>query len=158
MTTSMGTAKASDFIVIPAGTYRIRVAGIAGTEAPAAHPEWGPGLEWTYDLIDPEDADLAAELKAAGDKFSDRTGLVAGPNSKARKRVESLIGRPLAEGEEATEDMVVGRIADAVVSNKANEKGVIRHYVEALVPVKKKKAAPEPQPVEDAGDEEEIPF
>jgi hypothetical protein len=151
--TSMGTAKASDFTVIPAGTYRVRIASVKPTEP---HPEYGPGLEWTFDLIDPEDAELAAELRDAGERFTARTGLVAGPNSKARKWVESVIRRPLDEeaGEEASDGMVVGQIVDALVTNKPNQKGVTRHYVETLVPVKKARKTPEPQPVEDAGEEE----
>jgi hypothetical protein len=151
--TSMGTAKASDFTVIPAGTYRVRIASGKPTEP---HPEYGPGLEWTFDLIDPEDAELAAELRDAGERFTARTGLVAGPNSKARKWVESVIRRPLDEeaGEEASDGMVVGQIVDALVTNKPNQKGVTRHYVETLVPVKKtKKPEPAPAPTEDEGEE-----
>jgi hypothetical protein len=153
--TSMGTAKASDFTVIPAGTYRVKIVSVKPTEP---HPEYGPGLEWTFDLIDPEDAELAAELRDAGERFTARTGLVAGPNSKARKWVESVIRRPLDEeaGEEASDGMVVGQIVDALVTNKPNQKGVTRHYVETLVPVKKAKKTPEPTPApdEDAGEEE----
>jgi hypothetical protein len=151
--TSMGTAKASDFTVIPAGTYRVKIVSVKPTEP---HPEYGPGLEWAFDLIDPEDAELAAELRDAGERFTARTGLVAGPNSKARKWVESVIRRPLDEeaGEEASDGMVVGQIVDALVTNKPNQKGVTRHYVETLVPVKKvKKPEPAPAPTEDEAEE-----
>jgi hypothetical protein len=161
MATSMGTAKATDFILVPPGTYRVRIAGVEGVDPPEDHPDYGPGLQWTFDLIDPEDAELAAEFRDAGQKFGARTGLVAGPNSKARKWVESLRGSPLDEGEEATTEMVVGRIADALVTNKPNQKGVTRHYIETLVPVKKKKPiaelAEQAKAAQDGADEE-LPF
>lgn len=129
-----------DYLLLEPGNYRVRVRAIEPFQSQGGS-DFGPAFKWTFDLIDPADADLAADLRERGQDLTAITSAKLGVNSsgvpsKLRAWAQACIGRELLEGEDLTDDMILGKVVDAVVEQKVDGKNILRSRIEKLVAVR----------------------
>lgn len=137
------------FYLIPAGSYVVRCLKVEESN----HEQYGPGVQWSIELPDPDDEEVVDALKDANQyplRFT--TPATFHKGSKTIQWAEAFAGRSFDEGEEWWLG-VAGRSAQATITNrppKNNPTGDIRHYIDALVPIRKKgKKKEEDTPAED---------
>ncbi len=145
----MPTYTATDYEPVPPGLYIGRLEVIE--EAESLHGVYYP---WVF-VIEDEGEFKGRRVRAnVSDKF--------GPQSKARRWCEQMIGRPIRKGEQFDTDVLLGKSYHIMVSNTPeDERGRVYDQVENVHRVRPKEN-PKPQEAEDPDDLEEefekIPF
>ena len=139
----------------PAGQYVVSLKEIEPLES-----DFGPQWRWIFSIksvvysSDDEAEDFIGEDLWG---FSSQ-GL--GPQHKARKWIEALMGQKLEEGYEVDEEDIIGKLAVANVVDHERKDGTASTKIAqdgGLSPYKKKgkKNKPAPEPVEDDDSEED---
>jgi hypothetical protein len=111
-----------------------------------ARSEHGPYYQWIFEIQDEgyEGRQIHANVS---DKF--------GPSSKARQWVESMIGRPLRNGERFDTDNLIGQDFHVTIVNVEKD-GRTYDNVVSVNAIRKAKAAKKEVPEADERDEEEF--
>lgn len=104
------------------------------TDAPAK--QFGPGLKWTYKMVDPESG-VTIQSRDGGDyELWQFTSVKLSPKSRARPFVESLLGRPLdtANREQPDVRQLIGRSMLGIVIHERREDGSDKAVVTSCKP------------------------
>lgn len=132
-------------MVIPAGNYIVRC---EKEPEEVTSEQYGPGVRWTLTLPDPDDEELVEQLK----EHQQYPLLFTTParydkGSKTIQWAEAFNGRAFELGEEWWH--LEGKSAVATITNrkpKNNPNGEVNHYIDALVPVKRRRRVDEETP------------
>ena len=101
----MTTFKAPDHTPVPSGIYTAQFEGTEQRES-----ERGPYVRWGWRIV---------SGKSAGRQVFDNTSTNFGPQAKARKRLERMLGRRIEPGEEVDPDDLTGELYTISVENTA---------------------------------------
>jgi len=139
----MATYTATDYEPVPPGLYTARLEEIK--EAQSQH---GIYYRWRF-VIEDESEQKGREVHAnVSDKF--------GPQSKARRWCEQMVGRAIRKGEQFDTDVLLGQSYHIMISNTSeDERGRIYDNVENVHAVRSKDD-PKPQKTEPDDPEEEF--
>jgi hypothetical protein len=145
----MPTYTATDYEPVPPGLYTATLEKIE--EATSAH---GTYYRWQFDIEDEGEQENRKVFANVSDKF--------GPQSKARRWCEQMIGRAIRKGEQFDTDTLLGQSYHIMVSNTPeDERGRVCDNVENVHAIRSKED-PKPQKVEEPDDAEtdvdEIPW
>lgn len=117
----------SDFIILEEGVYTVKVKNIESYN----HEVYGAGLKWTFacDLTEHPDA-----CNDNGDPLvvSAITPTGMNPGKKARKWVETILGRELEEGETPDEDAIIGQRVRAMIKVDKRKDGSEWNKIDSL--------------------------
>jgi hypothetical protein len=139
----MPTYTATDYEPVPPGLYTARLEKIE--EATSQH---GIYFRWQFIIEDEGEYKGRKVYANVSDKF--------GPQSKARRWCEQMIGRAIRKGEQFDTDTLLGRSYHIMVSNTPeDERGRVYDNVEN-VHVVRSKENPKPQKTEEFDDSEEV--
>jgi hypothetical protein len=131
----MPTYTAIDYEPVPPGLYTARLEKIE--EATSAH---GTYYRWQFDIEDEGGQEDRKVYANVSDKF--------GPQSKARRWCEQMIGRAIRKGEQFDTDALLGRTYHIMVSNTPeDERGRVYDNVENVHAVRSQDD-PKPQKTE----------
>jgi hypothetical protein len=86
----------------PVGVYKAAFNGMKQN----THPEFGPGVEWSFTI---------QEGEYAGQQISRTTAAAASPGNSAGRMVAAMTGRPLAQGEKVDFAAMKGKMFSVVV-------------------------------------------
>jgi hypothetical protein len=111
-----------------------------------AKSEHGTYYRWIFEI-----QDEGYEGRQIHANVSDRFG----PSSKARQWVESMIGRPLGNGEQFDTDNLIGRNFHVTIVNVEKD-GRTHDNIVSVNAIRKAKAAKQAEPEADERDEEEF--
>ena len=136
----MPTFTATDYEPVPPGLYTARLEEIK--EVQSQHGTYYP---WVF-VIEDEGKFQGRSVRAnVSDKF--------GPQSKARRWCEQMIGRPIRKGELFDTDVLLGRSYHVMVTNTPeDERGRVYDNVENVHRVR-----PQPEPVPEKTEEPDEP-
>jgi hypothetical protein len=138
----MPTYTATDYEPVPPGLYTARLEEIE--EATSQH---GTYYRWCFVIEDEGEHEDRKVFANVSDKF--------GPQSKARRWCEQMIGRAIRRGELFDTDALLGQSYHIMVSNTPeDERGRIYDNVENVHRVRQKEN-PKPQGAEEHEDPEE---
>jgi hypothetical protein len=145
----MPTYTATDYEPVLPGLYTARLEKIE--EATSQH---GTYYRWQFVIEDEGEQEERKVYANVSDKF--------GPQSKARRWCEQMIGRAIRKGEQFDTDALLGKSYHIMVSNTPeDERGRIYDNVENVHAVRSKED-PKPQKTEDPDDLKEefqnLPF
>lgn len=132
---------ATDYELLDPGLYVGRF-----VEVREAKSEHGTYYRWVFEIKD-EDYEGRRIHANVSDKF--------GPSSKARQWAESMIGRPLRNGERFDTDDLIGRDFHLTIVNVEKD-GRTYDNVASVNAIRKTKAAKQEGPEADDGEEEEF--
>jgi hypothetical protein len=136
------TYTATEYEPVPPGLYTARLEKIE--EATSQH---GTYYRWQF-VIEDEDGQEDRKVYA---NVSDKVG----PQSKARRWCEQMIGRAIRKGEQFDTDALLGQSYHIMVSNTPeDERGRVYDNVENVHAVRSKEN-PKPQKTEEPDDPEE---
>jgi hypothetical protein len=132
---------ATDYEPLEPGLYVGRL-----VEIREAKSEHGTYYRWIFEIQDEgyEGRQIHANVN---DRF--------GPSSKARQWVESMIGRPLGNGEQFDTDNLIGRNFHVTIVNVEKD-GRTHDNIVSVNAIRKAKAAKQAEPEADERDEEEF--
>jgi hypothetical protein len=132
---------ATDYEPVPPGLYTATLEKIE--EATSAH---GTYYRWQFDIEDEGEQENRRVFANVSDKF--------GPQSKARRWCEQMIGRAIRKGEQFDTDALLGQSYHIMVSNTPeDERGRVYDNVENVHAIRSK-VNPKPQKVEETDDAE----
>jgi hypothetical protein len=135
------TFTATDYEPVPPGLYTARLEEI--TEAQSQHGTYYP---WVFIIEDEGEFEGRRVRANVSDKF--------GPQSKARRWCEQMIGRPIRKGEQFDTDVLLGRAYHISVTNTPeDERGRVFDNVENVHAVRAKED-PRPQKTKEPDDPE----
>jgi hypothetical protein len=132
---------ATDYEPLEPGLYVGRL-----VEIREAKSEHGTYYRWIFEI-----QDEGYEGRQIHANVSDRFG----PSSKARQWVESMIGRPLGNGEQFDTDNLIGRNFHVTIVNVEKD-GRTHDNIVSVNAIRKAKAAKQAEPEADERDEEEF--
>jgi hypothetical protein len=137
----MPTYTATDYESVPPGLYTARLEKIE--EATSQH---GTYYRWQFVIEDEGEQGDRKVYANVSDKF--------GPQSKARRWCEQMIGRAIRKGEQFDTDTLLGRSYHIMVSNTPeDERGHVYDNVENVHAVRPTEN-PKPQKTEESDDSE----
>jgi hypothetical protein len=144
------TFTATDYEPVPPGLYTARLEEIK--EAQSQHGTYFP---WVFAIEDEGEFEGRRVRANVSDKF--------GPQSKARRWCEQMIGRPIRKGELFDTDVLLGRSYHIMVTNTPeDERGRVYDNVEEVHRVRPKPEAVPDQAQGPDGNEEkfgdDLPF
>lgn len=122
----------SDIELPEPGRYILTCVDLA--DAPAK--QFGPGLKWTFKLIDP-DSGITIQSRDGGDyEMWQFTSIKLSPKSRARPFVEALLGRPLdaANREQPDARQLIGKSMLGLVIHERREDGTDKAVVTSCKP------------------------
>jgi hypothetical protein len=138
----MPTYTATDYEPVPPGLYTARLETIE--EATSQH---GTYYRWCFVIEDEGEQEDRKVYANVSDKF--------GPQSKARRWCEQMIGRAIRKGEQFDTDALLGKAYHIMVSNTPeDERGRVYDNVENVHKVRPKEN-PKPLETEEPDDSEE---
>ena len=138
----MPTHMATDYEPVPPGLYTATLEKIE--EATSQH---GTYYRWCFVIEDEGEQEDRKVYANVSDKF--------GPQSKARRWCEQMIGRAIRKGEQFDTDTLLGRSYHIMVTNTPeDERGRVYDNVENVHKVRSKED-PRPQESEKPGDRED---
>lgn len=144
-----------DSTIVPEGRWRLVLQKILAAPPSTFSDDKSPRAKWCFTLYAE-----AVEALPKGEQFvfngepyelHRHTSLKNSPRAYARKYAEALLGRPLAEGEIPTKDMLIGRSMSAAITYDAGtvdpsqqvlNLSSIRPVAAPAAPAAKPKAAP----------------
>lgn len=109
------------FEAVEAGRYVVKVVRLESTH----HVEYGDGIKWVFHLANPLTDPPTPLYQADGTLYElwQTTSTKVTPRSKARPWLETLLGRPIVDGQDTGEALaaaVVGKKAQALIGPNAN--------------------------------------
>jgi hypothetical protein len=138
------TFTATDYEPVPPGLYTARLEEIK--EAQSQHGTYFP---WVFAIEDEGEFEGRKVRANVSDKF--------GPQSKARRWCEQMIGRPIRKGELFDTDVLLGRSYHIMVTNTPeDERGRVYDNVEEVHRVRPKPEAVPDQAQGSDGNEEKL--
>lgn len=132
------------FEAVEAGRYVVKCVRLEAVN----HAEYGPGIKWVFNLANPLTDPPTPIYQADGTLYElwQTTSTKVTPRSKARPWLETLLGRPIVDGQDTGEALaaaVVGKKAQALIG--PNERGY--SSILQMMPLGGNGAKPAPQPV-----------
>lgn len=147
MAITLPEANNSEFTGVPVGLYLVRLKAMEEQEPRPSqfHEEPQATMRWVFVIEEVIDSNDEEAEEKVGEELWGFTSITMGKKAKMRAWSEALLGRPMADKEKVTDEMLVGKRAKATVIPHTRQDGTETTKIGSMVPYKSRgNGRPEP--------------